>query len=107
MDNPKIYYYKDDNYYRPNLDYSNFQLDEKRKDINLTDEGYNETKKRLGKESLYDPGDPWMLEILNALKAKYIFKLNKDYIVLNNKSLIIDEFTGRNMEDRRWSLGIH
>jgi preprotein translocase subunit SecA len=48
-----------------------------------------------------------MLEILNALKAKYIFKLNKDYIVLKNKVLIVDEFSGRIMEDRRWSLGIH
>jgi len=84
-----------------------FELDEKRKDINLTDEGYNETKKRLGKESLYDPGDPWMLEILNALKAQYVFKLNKDYIVLKNKIVIVDEFTGRIMEDRRWSMGLH
>ena len=84
-----------------------FQLDEKRKDINLTDEGYSETKKQLGKENLYDPGDPWMLEILNALKAQYLFKLNKDYIVLKNKIVIVDEFTGRIMEDRRWSMGLH
>ncbi|MEI8137812.1 MAG: 1,2-phenylacetyl-CoA epoxidase subunit PaaC, partial [Bacteroidota bacterium] len=61
-----------------------FQLDEKRKDINLTEEGYRETKKRLGIKSLYDPGDPWILDILNALKAKYLFKLNKDYIILNS-----------------------
>ena len=84
-----------------------FQLDEKRKDINLTETGYKVAKEKLGKRSLYDADDPWILEILNALKAKYIFKLNKDYIVLNNKILIIDEFTGRIMEDRRWSLGIH
>ena len=49
----------------------------------------------------------FQIQILNALKAKYVFKLNKDYIVLNNKILIVDEFTGRIMEDRRWSLGIH
>ena len=84
-----------------------FELDEKRKDINLTEKGYNETKRKLGKETLYDPDDPWILEILNALKAKYIFKLNKDYIVLNNKIVIVDEFTGRIMEDRRWSMGLH
>jgi preprotein translocase subunit SecA len=84
-----------------------FQLDEKRKDINLTEEGYQKAKERLGKKSLYDADDPWILEILNALKAKHVFKLNKDYIVLNNKILIVDEFTGRIMEDRRWSLGIH
>jgi preprotein translocase subunit SecA len=84
-----------------------FQLDEKRKDINLTEKGYQETQERLGKKSLYEVNDPWILEILNALKAKYIFKLNKDYIVLNNKIVIVDEFTGRIMEDRRWSMGIH
>jgi preprotein translocase subunit SecA len=84
-----------------------FQLDEKRREINLTESGYNKAKEILGKKSLYDEDDPWILEILNALKALYIFKLNKDYIVLNNKVLIVDEFTGRIMEDRRWSLGIH
>ena len=84
-----------------------FEVDEKRREINLTETGYKETKEKLGKKSLYDPDDPWILEVLNALKAKYIFKLNKDYIVLNNKVLIVDEFTGRIMEDRRWSLGIH
>ena len=84
-----------------------FELDEKRRDINLTEEGYKESKEKLGKKTLYDPDDPWILEILNALKAKYIFKLNKDYIVLNKKVMIVDEFTGRIMEDRRWSLGIH
>jgi preprotein translocase subunit SecA len=84
-----------------------FQVDEKRKDINLTEEGYKEAKLRLGKKTLYDSNDPWILELLNALKAKYIFKLNKDYIILNNKIVIVDEFTGRVMEDRRWSMGIH
>jgi preprotein translocase subunit SecA len=84
-----------------------FQLDEKRREINLTESGYKEVKESLGKKTLYDPDDPWILEILNALKAKYIFKLNKDYIVLNDKIVIVDEFTGRVMEDRRWSMGIH
>jgi preprotein translocase subunit SecA len=84
-----------------------FELDEKRREINLTELGDKKAKQRLGKKSLYDPADPWILEIINALKAKYIFKLNKDYIVLNNKVLIVDEFTGRIMEDRRWSMGIH
>jgi preprotein translocase subunit SecA len=86
---------------------TDFQVDEKKKEINLTENGYKKTKEKLGKKSLYEAEDPWILEILNALKAKYIFKLNKDYIVLKNKIMIIDEFTGRIMEDRRWSLGIH
>jgi preprotein translocase subunit SecA len=84
-----------------------FQIDEKRKDINITEEGYEEAKIKLSKKSLYESDDPWILEILNALKAKYVFKLNKDYIILNNKVVIVDEFTGRIMEDRRWSMGIH
>jgi preprotein translocase subunit SecA len=84
-----------------------FELDEKRKDINLTEKGYKKTKEKLAKKSLYDSKDPWILELLNALKAKYLFKRDKDYIVLNKKILIVDEFTGRIMEDRRWSLGIH
>jgi preprotein translocase subunit SecA len=84
-----------------------FQIDEKRREINLTESGYQIIKEKLGKKSLYDAEDPWILEILNALKAKYVFKLNKDYVILENKVMIVDEFTGRIMSDRRWSLGIH
>ena len=84
-----------------------FQIDEKRKDINLTELGYQKCKEILGKTSLYEMNDPWILEILNALKAKYIFQLDKDYMILKNKIVIVDEFTGRIMEDRRWSMGIH
>lgn len=84
-----------------------FQLDEKRKQINLTEGGYQETKKRLGKKTLYDQEDPWILDVLNALKAKNLFHKNKDYIILKNKIVIIDEFTGRIMEDRRWGSGLH
>ena len=47
-----------------------FEIDEKRREINLTEKGYQEVKLQLGKESLYDLEDPWILEILNALKAK-------------------------------------
>lgn len=84
-----------------------FQIDEKRKDINLTELGYQKSREILGKTSLYEMNDPWILEILNALKAKYIFQLDKDYMILKNKVVIVDEFTGRIMEDRRWSMGIH
>ena len=84
-----------------------FEIDEKRKDISLKDRGYKMIKALLAKNSLYDVEDPWVLEVLNALKAKYLFKRNQDYILLNNKIAIVDEFTGRVMEDRKWSLGIH
>ena len=86
---------------------NDFEVDEKRRDLNLTEKGYQKAKEWLGKKTLYDVNDPWILEILNALKAEYLFKCNKDYIVLKNKILIVDEFTGRIMEDRRWSKGIH
>jgi len=86
---------------------TDFEIDEKRREINLTENGYKNIKEKLGKKTLYDTEDPWILEILNALKAQYVFRKNKDYIVLNNKILIVDEFTGRVMEDRRWSMGIH
>lgn len=84
-----------------------FEMDEKRRDLFLTECGYERVKQQLGKESLYEIGDSWMLEILNALKAQYFFRLNKEYVVLNNKIVIVDEFTGRIMEDRRWSNGLH
>lgn len=84
-----------------------FEMDEKRRDLYLTERGYEHVKQQLGKESLYEIGDPWMLEILNALKAQHFFKLNKDYVILNQKIVIVDEFTGRIMEDRRWSTGLH
>jgi preprotein translocase subunit SecA len=84
-----------------------FELDQKRREINLTEKGYQEVKEKLGKDTLYDLKDPWILDILNALKAKYLFQINKDYIILKNKIVIVDEFTGRVMEDRRWSMGIH
>lgn len=84
-----------------------FEIDEKKKDINITELGYKQINKKLGKKILYDFNDSWILEILNALKAKHLFKLNKDYIRINNEICIVDEFTGRIMSDRRWSMGLH
>jgi len=84
-----------------------FNIDEKKRDVDLTILGYQFAGAILGKENLFEATDPYILEILNALKANYIFKLNKDYIVLDNKVAIVDELTGRVMPDRRWSQGIH
>nr|AYO28304.1 preprotein translocase subunit SecA [Synura sphagnicola]AYO28314.1 preprotein translocase subunit SecA [Synura sphagnicola] len=84
-----------------------FEIDEKRKEIQLTETGYRKTAEKLAQKTLYEEGEPWILDILNALKAEYLFKKNKNYIVLNNQVQIIDEFTGRIMSDRRWSMGIH
>jgi len=84
-----------------------FILDEKTKDISLSQEGYKKSQNYLQVSNLYDPSNPWMLYILNALKANYSLKKNKDYMIANQKIVIIDEFTGRIMEDRRWNKGLH
>jgi preprotein translocase subunit SecA len=84
-----------------------FEVDEKRRDLYLTQKGYQKVKERVGLRTLYDPTNAWILQILNALKANHLFKLNKDYIILNNKIVIVDEFTGRIVKDRRWGMGLH
>jgi preprotein translocase subunit SecA len=84
-----------------------FEIDEKRRDISLTEKGYNYLKEKLGKTTLYDPNDPWINILLNALKAEYLYKQDKDYMVSENQIRIIDEFSGRIMEDRRWGMGLH
>lgn len=56
---------------------------------------------------LYDPRDQWATYIINALKAKELFKLDVNYIVRNGEIIIVDEFTGRTMPGRRWSDGLH
>jgi preprotein translocase subunit SecA len=89
---------------KPDID---FEIDKKKKDIFLTEAGINSIISKLGLKTSYDSLDPWILEILNALKAKYLYIANKDYISQNGKILIIDEFTGRIMSGRRWSMGLH
>ncbi len=84
-----------------------FELDKKRKEINLTESGYKTAKNLLGRTTLYDKKSPFILNILSALKANHFFKRNKDYILLKNKIVIVDELTGRIMSDRRWSMGLH
>lgn len=84
-----------------------FDIDEKIKKVSLTDKGLKRTKKLLNVENLYSIQDPWIPYILNALKAQYSFFKNVHYIVKNNNVVIIDEFTGRIMEGRKWGDGLH
>lgn len=84
-----------------------FTVDEKRRDVNLTDRGYEVARRILGKQDLFEENDAYILEIINALKANVIFKKNKDYMVAEDKVVIIDEISGRVMADRRWGQGIH
>lgn len=84
-----------------------FKVDEKNKNVILTEQGTLQVEKLLAVKSLYDPADPWIPYINNAIKAKTLFFLNVHYIIQNNQILIVDEFTGRIMPDRRWSDGLH
>jgi preprotein translocase subunit SecA len=56
---------------------------------------------------LYDPREQWASYLLNAIKAKELFKREVNYIVKNDEIIIVDEFTGRTMPGRRWSDGLH
>jgi preprotein translocase subunit SecA len=84
-----------------------FDIDEKRRDVFLMEEGYSFIQNFFKIKDLYDIRNPWAVEILNALKAKYLYKSNKDYVIINEQIVIVDEFTGRIMPDRKWSLGLH
>ena len=84
-----------------------FKVDEKNKNVILTKEGSIRIEQILNVQDLYNPNDPWIPYIINALKATTLFFINVHYIVQNNKVIIVDEFTGRIMPDRRWSEGLH
>ena len=85
-----------------------FTVDEKSRQVSLTDEGVVLGEKLLDVENLYDPSSIEKLHHLNqALKAHVIFKKDVDYIVNNGQVVIVDEFTGRTMEGRRYSEGLH
>jgi preprotein translocase subunit SecA len=84
-----------------------YKVDKKNKNVLLTNEGSKQIEKILNIQDLYDPKDPWIPYILNALKANALFLNNIDYIVQNNRIVIVDEFTGRIMPDRRWGDGLH
>ena len=84
-----------------------FKVDEKNKNVILTKEGAVQIEEILGITDLYNPNDPWIPFIINALKATTLFFRNVHYIVQNDQIIIVDEFTGRIMPDRRWSDGLH
>ena len=92
------------NYLKLNTDY---RIEEKNKNVILTAEGSKQIEKILSIQDLYDPRDPWIPYILNALKATALYFRNVHYIVQNNRIIIVDEFTGRIMPDRRWGDGLH
>jgi preprotein translocase subunit SecA len=84
-----------------------YKVDEKNKNVFLTEEGSKQIEKILSIQDLYDTQDPWIPYIINALKANGLFFKNVHYIIQNNRIVIVDEFTGRIMPDRRWGDGLH
>lgn len=86
---------------------THYEVDEKAKNIILTEEGVLESELQLRVKDLYDVDDPWAPYIFNALKAKELFIKDINYIVKDDEVLIVDEFTGRIMIGRRWSDGLH
>ena len=85
-----------------------YTVDEKAKQVSLTDEGVALGEDMLEVENLYDPINIEKLHHLNqSLKAHILFKKDVDYIVRDNQVIIVDEFTGRTMEGRRYSDGLH
>ena len=91
-------------YLRANIHY---KIDEKNKNIILTEKGTIVVEKILLVDDLYDPLDPWIPYIINAIKAKCLYFNNVNYIIQNQRIIIVDEFTGRVMPDRRWGDGLH
>ena len=84
-----------------------YEVDEKAKNILLTEEGVIQSEFQLNVSDLYNVENPWAPYIFNAIKAKELFIKNVHYIVKDEEVLIVDEFTGRIMVGRRWSDGLH
>lgn len=84
-----------------------YEIDEKNKNVVLTQQGSKQIESILNVNNLYNPKDPWIPYIINALKANSLFFNNIHYIVQNDRIIIVDEFTGRIMPDRRWADGLH
>ncbi|HSL41137.1 MAG TPA: preprotein translocase subunit SecA, partial [Desulforhopalus sp.] len=87
---------------------THFTVDEKARQVSLTEEGVALAEELLEVDNLYDPANIEQLHHLNqSLKAHILFKKDVDYIVRNDQVIIVDEFTGRTMEGRRYSDGLH
>ena len=92
-----------------------FSIDEKSRQVNLTERGLIKVEELLikqgimkGDESLYAPSNIVLMHHVNAaLRAHHLFHRDVDYIVRDNEIIIVDEHTGRTMDGRRWSDGLH
>ncbi len=96
------------NRFAKSLSADDYEYDEKKKAINLTEEGMQKAERYFGIESLNDIESTEINHYINnAIRAHYVMKRDKDYIVNDGEVIIVDEFTGRLMVGRRYSEGLH
>lgn len=92
----------------PDEQWGDYEVDEKARNIVLTDKGIKKVEQLLNIDNLYSPEHVELTHYLNqALKAKELFIKDRDYLIREGEVVIIDEFTGRAMEGRRYSDGLH
>ncbi len=85
-----------------------YEVDEKKRTIAVTEEGIDRVEDQLGIDNLYDAVNTPLISFLNnAIKAKELFKNDKDYVVMEGEVLIVDEHTGRILDGRRYNEGLH
>lgn len=84
-----------------------YTVDEKQRNVLLTEDGYEAAEDVLQVVDLYDPREQWASFLINAIKAKELFLKDVSYITKGGEVVIVDEFTGRTMPGRRWSDGLH
>ncbi|NCC78760.1 MAG: preprotein translocase subunit SecA [Clostridia bacterium] len=85
-----------------------YTMDEKAKSVVLTEEGVAEAERTFHLENYAEPKNMELQHhVTQALKANYLFRVDKDYMVKDDEVVIVDEFTGRLMEGRRYSDGLH
>lgn len=85
-----------------------YEVDEKKRTVGVLESGIDKVEDHLGIENLYESQNTPLIGFLNnAIKAKELFKGNKDYVVMNGEVMIVDEHTGRILAGRRYNDGIH
>ena len=87
---------------------THYEVDEKKRTVGVIEAGVTKVEELLGIDNLYESVNTPMIGYLNnALRAKELFKRDKDYVVMNGELLIVDEHTGRMLAGRRYNEGLH
>lgn len=101
-------YIRTDRFAKTLTNEADYKIDLESKTVSLTEEGIQKAEQYFGLENLYDPDNTALNHHLdNALRANYIMIRDKDYVVQEGEVLIVDQFTGRIMDGRRYSDGLH